>query len=512
MATGRKWTKVHEQQRAKILEKMQLQARPFEDCSPAATAARKALPFDEWLHTYCPHYATKPSSALHLAADLLCDEPGMPLAAYWFRGAGKTTRALLRRVKRIAEKKIHFGLVLGLTEDNAVEKLDLIQLELCNNERIRQDYGANLGPQIGANEENDWIAHGVRMLARGVGQSCRGLLHGPHRPDDVLGDDLEDDLIARNPKRMRYLWDWLFGNVFPALKGAGIDAYTEILLNNYGTRYCLKRRFQEAAQKVDSEGRPICRYVEFLAEDEEGKTTWPELYPQGKLQRMRAIMGERLYRREMLGKDEDDENAFRSQWIRTFKASEFDRSQATVRVGVDPSSKAAEVNCYKAIIVLARPHGTADDYCLHAWVKRASAREMVEHLIWVFDTFGPPWIGIEENGIGAMVNPLLELEQELRRRVERIALRPITNTVDKDDRILGVAPHMEQGHCYFDPSEGDQRLLMDQFLDFGKTSVMKDGPDGYEMAHRQLPKVAGLDEAEYYTSGGRRTNFGAMVA
>jgi hypothetical protein len=30
---------------------------------------------------------------------------------------------------------------------------------------------------------------------------------------------------------------------------------------------------------------------------------------------------------------------------------------------------------------------------------------------------------------------------------------------------------------HFDEEEGDQRLLLDQFLDFGKTGVHDDGPD-----------------------------------
>ena len=120
---------------------MQREARPFADSSDEAAAARRALPFDAWIHAYFPHYASCESSPLHLLADEIVEEKGIPVAEFWFRGAGKTTRALLRRIRRIVERRAHFILVGGQTEENAAEKLDLIKLELVNNPRLRQDYG-----------------------------------------------------------------------------------------------------------------------------------------------------------------------------------------------------------------------------------------------------------------------------------------------------------------------------------------------------------------------------------
>ena len=144
-----RWTKAYNAQRAKILAAMLREARRFADSSEKAAAARRALPFDAWIHTYFPHYASCESSPLHLAADEIVEEKGIPIAEYWFRGAGKTTRALLRRVRRIVERRAHFIIVGGQTEENAAEKLDLIKLELVNNERLRQDYGDRIGPRGG---------------------------------------------------------------------------------------------------------------------------------------------------------------------------------------------------------------------------------------------------------------------------------------------------------------------------------------------------------------------------
>jgi predicted phage terminase large subunit-like protein len=540
-----------------FLALMVREARPFADTSVAAVAGRKNLPFDAWIHAYFPHYASCESSPSHLMADDIVEEKGIPIAEFWFRGAGKTTRALLRRIRRIVERRARFIIVGGQTEDNAAEKLDLLKLELVNNARLRQDYGDEIGPRSGDNEDTDWIAVETRVLARGTGQSCRGLLHGPRRPDDFLGDDLEDDILARNPAREKHLWEWLFGNVFPALavetpsprrvglktgmiedirlkndKAANLQSavynpqsashcpssgsWIEILLNNYGTRHGLKARFQEAAGRRDSTGRPLCRYIEYLAEDERGESTWPDRFPAAVLRRMSAIMGRSLYGREMLGKSYSDDEVFRPEWVRDFRAAEFDRSAAEVRVAVDPSATAKETSDYKAVVVLARPlpgftaeaqrtqrtnnflvenpvlrdlrvsavQNSRHYYVLHAWLRRASPNELIAEILRVHDMFHPGRIGCEANGFQAFLWPLLEANEEIRGRVDRVGLFPITNAASKEDRILSLQPDFEQGLCYFDQGEGDQRLLLDQFLDFGKPGVHDDGPDAFEMARR----------------------------
>ncbi len=536
------------------------EAQPFADTSEEAIAARRALPFDAWMHTYFPHYATCESSPMHLLADEILEEKGIPIAEFWFRGAGKTTRALLRRVRRIVERRAHFIIIGGQTEENAAEKLDLIKLELVNNPRLRQDYGAEeIGPRSDYNSDTDWIAVETRVLARGTGQSCRGLLHGPHRPDDFLGDDLEDDILARNPQREKHLWEWLFGNVFPALAvsnpssprrhgehgeeygeqnsvlgerlsdlGSSVlntgGAWMEILLNNYGTRHGLKARFREASERVDSNGKRLCRYLEFLAEDETGESAWPERFPTAVLRRMSAIMGRALYGREMLGKSSSEEAVFRPEWVRDFHSADFDRSAAEVRVAVDPSATAKETSDYKAVIVLARvwtgsqdqqvhpvhPNGNPISfgftgnpvhpvilsrpqyYVLHAWLRRASPNELIAEILRVYDAYSPGRIGCEANGFQAFLWPLLEANEEIRGRVNRVGLFPVTNAASKEDRILSLQPDFERGLCYFDEGEGDQRLLLDQFLDFGKPGVHDDGPDAFEMARRLFPESARL--------------------
>ena len=199
-------------------------------------------------------------------------------------------------------------------------------------------------------------------------------------------------------------------------------------------------------------------------------------------------MGRALYGREMLGKTASDEAVFRADWVRDFRAAEFDRSTAEVRVAVDPSATAKETSDYKALVVLARTRGARELYCLHAWLRRASPNELIAEVLRAHDDFSPGRIGCEANGFQAFLWPLLEANEEIRGRVNRVGLFPVTNAASKEDRILSLQPDFERGLCYFDEGEGDQRLLLDQFLDFGKPGVHDDGPDAFEMARRLFPE------------------------
>ena len=97
--------------------------------------------------------------------------------------------------------------------------------------------------------------------------------------------------------------------------------------------------------------------------------------------------------------------------------------------------------------------------------------------------------------------------------MNRVGLFPVTNAASKEDRILSLQPDFEQGLCYFDEGEGDQRLLLDQFLDFGKTGVHDDGPDAFEMARRLFPgrRRAGTPR-EPLMRLQRRDDFAAVLA
>ena len=556
MKESRFETGAHRRQRARALEAIRSEARPFADTSPEARARRRALPFFDWCSTYLPHYFSASPWSKHIQAERHSHEQGMPQFHCWSRGAGKSTIFSLAKplswilaedsttegtevhggqkgsdadplctsVPSVVEhRRRHFIILGGATEDVAIDKSDFIKLELEENPRLRSDYGEEGCLVVG--EAGARVMGDTLVWCRGIGQSTRGQRHRQWRPDAFVGDDLENDVLVRNPKREDELWDWLIGATFPGLEAHGAKALFIVVGTMYG-RHCLMMRAREASQQADPNGRPICRYFEHPLRDARGRSTWPERYSDDDLARACAIMGTRIARREIDCKEDDQDAPFRPEWIQELQAARVDRAGLHVVAHLDPSAKAGEQHDYKAIVVLgmpdpcrtqnaecgaeelvanaAIPHSTlrtphSPIFCLHAWVRRASPMEMIEQLFRIDEQYQPAVIGCEANGFQSLIWELLDIEQQ--RRGRALTVKPVQNRQNKQDRILSNQGEFERGLCFFDPRESDQRLLIDQFLDFGKPSVHDDGPDAWDCARRLLP---GRGATFFYEGAPRR--------
>ncbi len=491
-----RWTRSHDEQVKQILARMSAEATPFPDMSPAAVKARKALPFFDWCRCYFPHYGIAPEAPMHREAWAACQEEGMPVAICGASGFAKSSFFnTMDNARDILEKKRHFIIMGGRAEDVACAQMHFIRLELEQNPRIRADYGEVRvdGP------DNDWTCLRTRVWARGIGQSPRGQRHGPHRPDKFVGDDLEDLIIARNPEREKELWDWIFKDVWERLGGAGSHCLFRVLTNTFG-RNCLQVRFAEQAEKTDTHGRPLARIVIFRALDENGHSTWPEVFTDAMLERDRAIIGEGTWRSEKMAIPGRPEAPFKAEDIRHFDSAKVDRRKMRIVAFLDPAAGEKKQNDFKAHVVLAAEEGSPNRYCLHARLRRESVLLMIAHIIWIWITYRPGQFGCEANGFQAWVWPLLAPEQK--KAGVTVNLRRVVTVENKADRILSNQPLFEQGLVYFDPAEGDQQVLIDQWLDFGETGVHDDGPDAWDRANRMLP--GGTGAPEFYYRGGRR--------
>ena len=91
-----------------------------------------------------------------------------------------------------------------------------IQAELEHNQRIIADFGKQQGNASWQDGEFK-AANGVKFLACGRGQSPRGLRDREARPDYIVIDDLDDDELCRNEKRVHDITDWVKEALFGAL-------------------------------------------------------------------------------------------------------------------------------------------------------------------------------------------------------------------------------------------------------------------------------------------------------
>ncbi len=232
-----------------------------------------------------------------------------------FRGSGKstiiTTSYPIWSILGKQQKK--FVLILCQTQNQAKQHMMNLRRELESNIILKND----LGP---FNEESDeWGSTSLvfsnlnaRITAASTEQSIRGLRHNQHRPDLIIGDDLEDLASTKTREGRNKTYQWLTGEVIPA----GDRNTRLVIVGNLLHEDSLLMRVKEAIEKEKIHGTfkeyPLIKNGEIL---------WP-----GKYQSMDEIEEEKLragnefaWEREyMLRIVPDEEQAIHREWIQFY--------------------------------------------------------------------------------------------------------------------------------------------------------------------------------------------------
>ena len=118
----------------------------------------------------------------------------------------------------------HYIWIIKDSFDQAKLELASVKGELEHNEKLIAAYGRFQGPTWAKAEMV--TSNRVRIEAIGTGQKVRGRRHGAHRPDLIIGDDLENDKTVRSPTMRLAVKEWWSA----AVEKAG-DPHTCLHLN-----------------------------------------------------------------------------------------------------------------------------------------------------------------------------------------------------------------------------------------------------------------------------------------
>ncbi len=199
------------------------------DPNPAVSGERRARASDDFeffARTYFPHYISKANSLLHdylynrlpemvASADSQSDVVAAP------RGEAKSTitSQLFVLWCVITERKWYPVIIMDAFEQAAV-MLEAIKAELESNPRLAMDFPEATGQGSTWQVGKILTANGRMVEVFGAGKRIRGRRHGPHRPDLVVGDDLENDENVRSPEQRDKLQGWIAKSVMK-LAGPG---------------------------------------------------------------------------------------------------------------------------------------------------------------------------------------------------------------------------------------------------------------------------------------------------
>ena len=409
------------------------------------------------------------------AARKIRSTPDLKAVFMWPRGHAKSTHMdifvplwLMFQPKRL----INFMVVVGKSEDSAVRLLGDIQAELEHNQRIIADFGRQRA-SASWQEGEFKAANGVKFLACGRGQSPRGLRDREARPDCIVIDDLDDDELCRNEKRVHDLTDWVKEALFGALDvGRGRFIMVGNLISKNSVLYHVARTkgvFLSKVQAVDNNGLPV----------------WKEKWTKEEAAAYRDFVGYRAWEKEMMNNPIVDGTIFRAEWIRYKRLPAIDKYDMLVCY-TDPSFKSTTANDYKACRLWGKI-GT-ELHLIDCFVRQATVGEMVR---WLYDLYertrhnAAVRFFMEANFMQDIIMDEFGTEGKL--RGYQLPIMPDKRKKpDKLQRIEAVSPLWERGVVFYNErlrGNADMEAGIEQTLALERGSRMHDdAPDADEGA------------------------------
>jgi hypothetical protein len=198
---------------------------PFRE-NEAVQLARKERALKDYnyfVKTYFPLYADADCGYFHIAAaKKLATDKNCFAVLEWPREHAKSVHAnILIPMWLLAKGELTGMILMGKNEDDACNLLSDVQAQLQFNQLYAYDYGDQYN--MGSWEDGDFTTkNGIRFLAIGRDQSPRGARKNEKRPNYAVIDDIDDDIIVNNQRRVTEIVERILGALYFALsiKGA----------------------------------------------------------------------------------------------------------------------------------------------------------------------------------------------------------------------------------------------------------------------------------------------------
>lgn len=474
---------------------------------PAASRARRNQAWDSlefFARTYFPHYVKHPNSVLHdylyqRLPELVDAQSGQHDVIAAPRGEAKSTiTSQIFVIWCVVTERKHYLCIVMDAFDQAATMLEAIKAELESNPRMAMDF-----PEV-CGEGRVWQVGVVltrnnrKVQAFGSGKRMRGLRHGPHRPDLVIADDLENDENVQSPAQRDKLDRWLKKTVLQLGDADGsLDVvvigtvlhYDSVLSRLLANPLWRARRFQallhwphrmdlwdrlEEILLNQGEAEALAFYEgQRTAMDKGAVASWPAARPLVRLMIIRARDGHDTFDSELQNDPVSGEGAPFANclqfWVNRLREWVFygacDPSLGKFGASRDPS----------AILVggFNRTNGILD--VVEASIARRVPDRIIEDIIAYQREYACLIWAIEN----VQFQEFLRMEL-VRRSAERqipVPARGMTPNTDKLLRIESLQPHMANGLIRLHPS---QTTLIQQLRHFPKADH-DDGPDCLHM-------------------------------
>lgn len=389
-----------------------------------------------------------------------------------------------------------YAIIIGSTEENAVEQLSNIREELLDNDDLRAEFGI---VELEKDSSSDIIVkcddgHRFRILARGAEQRIRGKMWNGKRPDLIVGDDMEDDEQVENKDRRQKFRRWFFRAAKQALSRTGrIRVHGTILHED-----SLLSRLRKNKTWV------FLFFKAHRAFDDFTDILWLEAWPEGKLRARRQEFIEDGdsggYSQEFLNDPQDNSDSYLRKTDFVILPSEQRTAKRIIGAAADFAVSKADLANRTAFVVGGKDiHNNLDylDFLVGRWASLEKVREItpdmngwafsetqdgmfqvgwIEEMFAIQQRWNPEFFWVEDGVIWKAISNMVFSEMRLRDVYMNIVEVP--SVKDKATRGRPWQKRMRAGACRFDKEHtgyagfeaeclkftgGAQAILDDQF-------------------------------------------------
>lgn len=341
-----------------------------------------------------------------------------------------------------------YVILVGSTEEMAIEHLGEIRNELSDNDDLRRDFKIK---ELITDQRTDIIVlctdgYQFRILARGAEQKIRGRKWNGKRPGLIICDDLEDDEAVENKDRRKKFSRWFFRACKQALRDNGrIRVHGTILHVDSLLAHVIKNKAWNSRLYKAHRG-----YNDF------SQILWPEKFPESRLRAIRAEFEAEGdpggYSQEFLNSPMDSDDLYlRDEYF--VPMTDADREKfKTYGVGVDFAISKKDTANRTSFTV----GGKDADNLVHVVDQRTGRMDTSEivdeffsvHQAWAQSDFGETTFWVEDGVIWLAIKTVLY--QEMRERDTYLTIVPLKSMKEKAVRGRPMQKRMKARAMRFD--------------------------------------------------------------
>lgn len=342
------------------------------EANQKARKKRALKDYNFFFKTYFGIYADADCAKFHIkSAKALLKDTNAFLIDEWPREHAKSVHANIGfPLWLLIHGELTGMILMGKNADDAQNLLSDVQAQLQFNELFIHDWGEH--HNHGDWQEGDFTTRsGIRFLSIGRDQSPRGARKNEKRPNYASIDDIDDDIIVHNERRVKEVVDRILGALYFALsiKGARVC----VSGNRIHPRSILAHLVGDINPSTPKrKGIIHSKVYATKGGYYQGEPSWPERYTLPQLRLKMDKAGIVRSKREFYHDNVIEGGIFKNHYFKWCKPPALKKFELIVGY-FDPSFENNPTSDFKAIRVWGLYQNKL--YCLKSFVRRTSIEE-----------------------------------------------------------------------------------------------------------------------------------------